>query len=130
MVHLGHDATMRKQNPKIIEVLFYKTPGGKEPVREWMLQLDKDDRYIMGVDLKTVEFGWPLGMPLVRSMKSHDGLWEVRSNISGNSIARVLFTVHGARMVLLHGFVKKTQKTPKSDLDLADDRMREVNRGN
>lgn len=64
-----------------------------------MLQLDKDDRYIIGVDLKTVEFGWPLGMPLVRSMKSHDGLWEVRSNISGNSIARVLFTVHGARMV-------------------------------
>ena len=130
MVHLAHDATMRKQNPKIIEVLFYKTPGGKEPVREWMLQLDKDDRYIMGVDLKTVEFGWPLGMPLVRSMKNYDRLWEVRSNISGNRIARVLFTVHDARMVLLHGFIKKTQKTPKSDLDLADDRMREVNRGN
>ena len=130
MVHLTHDAGMRQQNPKIIEVLFYKTPGGKEPVREWMLQLDKDDRYIMGVDLKTVEFGWPLGMPLVRSMKNRDRLWEARSNISGNRIARVLFTVHDARMVLLHGFIKKTQKTPKSDLDLADDRKREVNRGN
>jgi phage-related protein len=94
-----------------------------------MLKLDKDDRYIMGVDLKTVEFGWPLGMPLVRSMKNYDRLWEVRSNISDNSIARVLFTVHDARMVLLHGFIKKTQKTPKSDLDLADDRKRGVKRG-
>ena len=130
MVHLAQYATMRKQNSKIVEVFFYKTPGGKEPVREWMLQLDKDDRYIMGVDLKTVEFGWPLGMPLVRSMKNYDRLWEVRSNISGNRIARVLFTVHDARMVLLHGFIKKTQKTPKSDLDLADDRKRQVNRGN
>ena len=130
MVHLAHDAAMRKQKSKIVEVLFYKTPGGKEPVREWMLQLDKDDRYIMGVDLKAVEFGWPLGMPLVRSIKRHDRLWEVRSNISGNRIARVLFTVHDARMVLLHGFIKKTQKTLKSDLDLADDRKREVNRGN
>jgi phage-related protein len=130
MVHLAHDATMRKQNSKIVEVFFYKTPGGKEPVREWMLHLDKDDRYIIGVDLKTVEFGWPLGMPLVRSVKSHDRLWEVRSNISGNRIARVLFTVHDARMVLLHGFIKKTQKTSKSDLDLADDRKREMNRGN
>ena len=130
MVHLAHDATMRQQNPKIIEVLFYKTPGGKEPVREWMLQLDKDGRYIMGVDLKTVEFGWPLGMPIVRSLKNYDRLWEVRSNISGNRIARVLFTVHDATMVLLHGFIKKTQKTLKSDFDLADDRRREVNRGN
>ena len=81
-------------------------------------------------DATQVEFGWPLGMPLVRSMKNYDRLWEVRSSISGNRIARVLFTVHDSRMVLLHGFIKKTQKTPKSDLDLADDRRREVNRGN
>jgi len=94
-----------------------------------MLKLGKDDRYTIGVDLKTVEFGWPLGMPLVRSMKNYDQLWEVRSKISGNRIARVLFTVHDSRMVLLHGFIKKTQKSPKSDLDLADDRKREVNRG-
>ena len=130
MVHLAHYATMKKKNPKIIEVLFYKTPGGNEPVREWMLQLDKDDRYIIGVDLKTVEFGWPLGVPIVRSLKNYDRLWEVRSNISGNRIARVLFTVYDSRMVLLHGFIKKTKRTLKSDLDLADDRKREVNRGN
>jgi phage-related protein len=130
MVHSNYHTTMRRQNPKIIEVVFYKTPGGKEPVREWMLKLDKDDRYIMGVDLKTVEFGWPLGMPLVRSMKNYDRLWEVRSNISDNKIARVLFTVYDSRMVLLHGFIKKTQKTLESDLDLADDRKREVDRGN
>jgi phage-related protein len=69
-------------------------------------------------------------MPIVRSLKNYDRLWEVRSNIPGNRIARVLFTVHDARMVLLHGFIKKTQKTLKSDLDLADDRKRELNRGN
>ena len=130
MVLLIHDAAMKQQNPKIVTVVFYRTPLGKEPVREWMLKLDKDDRYTIGVELKTVEFGWPLGMPLVRSMKNYDRLWEVRSSISGNRIARVLFTVHDSRMVLLHGFIKKTQKTPKSDLDLADDRRREVNRGN
>ena len=130
MVRLTQDAAMVRQNPKIINVVFYRTPFGKEPVREWMLKLDKDDRYTIGVELKTVEFGWPLGMPLVRSMKNYDRLWEVRSSISGNRIARVLFTVHDSRMVLLHGFIKKTQKTPKSDLDLADDRRREVNRGN
>lgn len=129
MIHLVHDAVMRQQNPKIINVVFYRTAVGKEPVREWMLKLVKDDRYTIGVDLKTVEFGWPLGMPLVRSMKNYDQLWEVRSSISGNRIARVLFTVHDSRMVLLHGFIKKTQKSPKADLDLADDRKREVNRG-
>ncbi len=68
---------MKQQNPKIIEVLFYKTAGGKEPAREWMLRLDKGDRYVIGVDLKTVEFGWPLGMPLVRSMKNYDRMREV-----------------------------------------------------
>ena len=129
MVPLIHDAAMKQQNPKIINVVFYRTPFGKEPVREWMLKLDKDDRYAIGVELKTVEFGWPLGMPLVRSIKNYDRLWEVRSSMSGNRIARVLFTVHDSRMVLLHGFIKKTQKSPKSDLDLADDRKREVNRG-
>ena len=129
MVRFIHDAAMRQQNPKIINVVFYRTAVGKEPVRDWMLKLGKDDRYTIGVDLKTVEFGWPLGMPLVRSMKSYNQLWEVRSRISGNRIARVLFTVHNSRMVLLHGFIKKTQKSPKSDLDLADDRKREVNRG-
>ena len=129
MVHLIHDPVMRQQNPKIINVVFYRTAVGKEPVREWMLKLVKDDRYTIGVELKTVEFGWPLGMPLVRSMKNYDRLWEVRTSISGNRIARVLFTVHDSRMVLLHGFIKKTQKSPKADLDLADDRKREVNRG-
>lgn len=129
MVLLVHDASMTKQSPKIINVVFYRTSVGKEPVREWMLKLDKDDRYIIGVDVKTVEFGWPLGMPLVRPMKSYDRLWEVRSNISGNRVARVLFSVRSERMVLLHGLIKKTQKTPKADLDLADHRKREVNRG-
>lgn len=74
MVLLTHDAAIKTQNRKIISVVFYKTPAGKEPDREWMLKLGKDDRYIIGVDLKTVEFGWPLGMPLAHSMKNYDRL--------------------------------------------------------
>ncbi len=120
---------MKQQNLKIINVVFYRAGVGKEPVRDWMLKLGKDDRYTIGVDLKTVEFGWPLGMPLVRSMKNYDQLWEVRSGFRAIGLPR-LFTVHDSRMVLLHGFIKKTQKSPKSDLDLADDRKREVKKGN
>ena len=67
----------------------------------------------MGEDIKTVQLGWPLGMPLVRNLGS--GMWEVRIRLD-NRIARVLFILDGATMVLLHGFIKKQQETPKPDL--------------
>ena len=79
--------------------------------------LDPCDRKTIGEDIKDVEFSWPIGMPLVRAMG--EGLWEVRSNIRDGGIARVLFCVEHRQMILLHGFVKKTQKTPQRDLDLA-----------
>jgi phage-related protein len=112
--------------PPVLEVRFYATDQGREPVRDWLKSLPPDARKAIGEDLKTVQFGWPLGMPLVRKMDP--GLWEVRSTIDAG-IARILFTTVGPVMVLLHGFVKKTGKTPMDDLKLALRRMKEVHHG-
>ena len=109
---------------KRLPAVFYELPSGHAPVREWLRRLDRSDRKIIGEDIKDVEFSWPIGMPLCRAFGQ--GLWEVRSDITGSRIARVLFCVNGGRMVLLHGFVKKSQKTPAGDLDLARKRMREL----
>lgn len=109
---------------KRLSAAFYQSASGNEPVRDWLLALDPESRRIVGRDIATAEFGWPLGMPLCRHL-GH-GLWEVRSNLAGGRIARVVFVVHAARMVLLHGFVKKTRKTPKPDLELARQRAKEI----
>ena len=111
---------------KRIPAGFYRTSSGAEPVRRWLKGLPAEDRRIVGVDIATVEFGWPVGMPVCSPITSRRGLWEVRSTISGGRIARVLFCIHDGRMVLLHGFIKKTQKTPVSDLELAMKRKKEV----
>ena len=105
----------------ILSVAFFRTDTGHEPVREWLKLLRREQRKIIGEDIKTVQFGWPLGMPLVR--KVHPGLWEVRVRLP-NAIARVLFTTGEHRMILLHGFIKKSQKTPQADLALAKNRLR------
>lgn len=107
----------------ILSVHFHASGNGNEPVREWLKSLPGDARKAIGEDIKTIQFGWPLGMPLVRKMEA--GLWEVRSNIPGG-IARVIFTTAGPSMVLLHGFVKKSDKTPQADLKLARQRKHEV----
>ncbi|MCZ7643606.1 MAG: type II toxin-antitoxin system RelE/ParE family toxin [Pseudorhodoplanes sp.] len=109
---------------KRLPAFFYQLPSGREPVREWLSSLSPDDRRSIGEDIKDVEFSWPIDMPLCRGM-GH-GLWEVRSELSAGRIARVLFTVHRGRMVLLHGLIKKSQKTPPADLDLARKRMRDI----
>lgn len=102
-----------------LEVFFYRTESGNEPLREWLKGLSKLDKKVIGGDIKTVQYGWPLGMPLVRKLDS--GLWEVRCRL-GSRIARILFTVKAEQMVLLHGFIKKSQKTPQADLQLAKGR--------
>jgi phage-related protein len=109
---------------KRLPAAFYALPSGREPVREWLKALDPADRKIVGEDIKDVEFAWPIGMPLCRSLGN--GLWEVRCNLTQGRIARVLFCVEGARMVLLHAFIKKTQKTPDADLELAAKRRKEL----
>lgn len=111
---------------KRVPAVFYTTLAGNEPVREWLKKLSAADRRTVGTDVATVEFGWPIGMPTCRSITSRKGLWEIRSNISNGRIARVLFVMHGGRLVLLHGFVKKSQQTPEEDLDLAVKRQKEV----
>ena len=102
---------------KRLPARFYRSDSGREPVREWLKSLEPDDRRVIGEDIKDVEFSWPIGMPLVRSLGQ--GVWEVRSSLPGGRIARVLFCIESDCMVLLHGFMKKTQKTPQRELDLA-----------
>lgn len=103
---------------------FYAAASARRPVREWLLELTKADRTIIGKDIQKVEFGWPIGMPYCRPLGN--GLWEVRSNLSGGRIARVMFCILAGEMVLLHGFEKKTQKTPKADIELALRRKKEI----
>lgn len=98
--------------------------SARRPVREWLVGLSKDDRQVIGRDIQKVEFGWPIGMPYCRPL-GH-GLWEVRSDLTGGRIARVIFCLVAGEMVLLHGFEKKTQKTPTRDIDLALARKREI----
>jgi phage-related protein len=104
-------------------VVFYRTRAGSEIVRDWLRGLNEKDRSAIGQDLMRVQYRWPVGMPLCRPMG--EGLWEVRTDLPGGTIARLLFCVQGVRIVLLHGFIKKTQKTPDAELALARKRKRE-----
>jgi len=115
---------MTEERAPEIPVRFYRTDAGREPVLDWLRSLDKDDRRTIGLDLMRVQFGWPVGMPLVRSLK--DGLWEVRSTLPSSRIARLILCFHESTLVVVHGFIKKTQKTPADDLELARRRMKEM----
>jgi phage-related protein len=108
-----------------LSVRFFITDAGSEPVRQWLKSLPAIERKVIGEDIKTVQLGWPLGMPLVRNLG--DGIWEVRIKLE-NRIVRVLFALEQSTMVLLHGFIKKQQTTPKPDLDLAKDRLKQLKR--
>jgi len=96
----------------ILFVNFYRTEAGKEPVRDWLKELPREDKRTIGEDIKTAQLGWPLGMPLIRKMEKN--LWEVRSYLA-DGIARVFFTVDENRMVLLHGFIKNRTKQQKTN---------------
>ena len=114
---------------KVLPATFYRTAAGAEPVRKWLKALSREDKRIVGTDIATVEFGWPVSMPTCRPLASRRGLLEVRSSLTQNRIARVLFCIHQGQMVLLHGFIKKTQQTPENDLDLAVRRQKELEGG-
>ncbi len=107
-----------------IPAYFYRTTGGAEPVIDWLRSLPPEDRRAIGTDLATVQFGWPIGMPLCRALGG--GLWEVRSTLPSRRIARLLFFVDDGRIGVVHGFIKKTQKTPENDLEIARKRMKEM----
>ena len=114
---------MKRDGPRKIPVVFYRTRSGKEVVRDWLRSLDEKDRGAIGQDLMRVQYRWPIGMPLCRPLG--EGLWEVRSELPSRTIARTLFCIQDDRILVLHGFIKKTQKTPDADLALARRRKKE-----
>ena len=103
-----------------LPVLFFRLDSGREPVRDWLKEMDEYSRKVIGEDIKTLQYGWPVGMPLARKMDTD--LWELRSK-PGFGIARTFFTVYEQKIVLLHGFVKKSAKTPPKELSLAKRRL-------
>jgi len=105
-----------------LRVIFFKTEAGNEPVREWLKALPDEECKTIGADILSVQYAWPVGRPLVDSLG--DGIWEVRSRLA-NRIARTLFAVVDEEIVLLHGFIKKQQKTPVDELNLAKKRKKQ-----
>lgn len=118
---------MVEEAPQKVPLVFYRTPAGAEIVRDWLLALDEPARRAVGQDLMRAQFRWPVGMPLVRPMG--EGLWEVRTSLPGNRIARVFLSVASGRLIALHGFIKKTQQTPEAELRLARKRKKEFGQG-
>ena len=112
-----------EESEPILAVVFFRSEAGNEPVREWLKSLPREDCRTIGEEIKTVQFGWPLGMPLVRKLSK--GLWEVRVRLA-DRIARVIFTTGDGHMVLLHGFIKKSQKTPLEEMELAIKRLKQL----
>ena len=106
---------------------FFESDTGRIPVRDWLLGLTPEDRKAIGDDIRTAEFGWPIGMPLCRKIKGYKGLWEIRSKLEDGRISRVFFCAHEGSMVLLHGFIKKSQKTPQKEIDVAIKRQNGLN---
>jgi phage-related protein len=112
---------------KKIVAIFYRTEAGGEPVGDWLRSLSLAEKKLIGADIKTVEFGWPIGMPVCRPLGS--GLFEVRTKLP-NRIARIIFYVDKQeRMVLLHGFIKKTKELDDDDLELARSNKNKHERG-
>jgi len=111
---------MKVERP--LKAVFFKTEAGTEPVREWLKGLSREDCKVIGTDILTVQYAWPVGKPLVDNLG--DGVWEVRSRLD-NRIARTLFAMADQEIVLLHGFIKKQQKTPPDELELAKKRKKQ-----
>lgn len=125
----GSRSDRTENEGKRVPAIFFRTEAGGEPLREWLKALPSpEDRRRIGEDIQTVEFGWPVGMPVCRPLG--DGVYEVRTHLMQNRISRVLFYIdQKRRMVLLHGFIKKTRQTPDEDLALARSNKNKHQRG-
>jgi phage-related protein len=119
MIHFD----LSSSSPSTLVARFYRGTSGREPVRDWLKSLPQEERRQIGADIRTVQLGWPIGMPLVGHLDEQ--IWEVRTQLA-HRIARVLFAQVGGDMILLHGFIKKDRKTPKPDLDLARNRLKKL----
>jgi phage-related protein len=115
---------MAKDATQKTPLVFFRSSSGREPVREWLKALDAQDRLAVGQDLMRAQWRWPVGMPLCRSIGQ--GLWEIRTELPSNRIARVLLCLDEGVLVALHAFIKKTQKTPDDELALARKRQKEL----
>jgi len=115
---------MKGAAPVKVPLVFFRNDAGSEPVREWLKSLDEAERHAIGADLLRAQWRWPVGMPLCRAMGR--GLWEIRTDLSGNRAARVLICFAHGHLVALHGFIKKTRATPDDDLALARKRQKEL----
>jgi len=109
---------------KPIPLRFWKSASGREPVRDWLNELPREDQRTIGRDIAKVQFCWPIGLPVCRPLSG--GLWEIRSSLPSRREARVLFGFCNGMLIALHAFIKKTQKTAPEDLSLARQRLREV----
>ena len=109
-----------------IPLVFYRSAAGHEPVREWLRGLPLEDKRVVGFDVRRVQLGWPIGLPVCRRMAG--GLFEVRSTLPSRCEARLPFGFHEGRLIALHAFVKKAQRTPAAELELARRRLKEVTR--
>ena len=103
---------------------YFGDQTNREPVREWLNGLSRDDKRIIGRDIAKVQYGWPVGLPLCRPLSG--GLWEVRATLPSNRQARIFFGFHDGMLIALHAIMKKTQKTPTDDLALARRRFKEL----
>lgn len=117
------DEIIKTGEPKFSVKFFQQEVSGTEPVRDWLKSLPIDEKKAIGEDIKAAQFGFSMGLPLVDHIEGD--IWEVRTKLE-NRIARVLFVVEGNTMILLHGFIKKDQKTPKQALNLAKDRLKKL----
>lgn len=109
---------------RLIALAFWRTSAGREPVRDWLKELPREDKRIIGRDIAQVQFGWPIGLPLCRPLAG--ALWEIRSSLPSGREARVFFGFHDEMLIALHAIIKKTQKTPADELALARQRLKEV----
>jgi phage-related protein len=117
-----HSPSRPKGIPRLT-VRFFRESTGAEPVRDWLKGLQSEEMREIGADIKTVQFGWPIGMPVVDHIDGE--IWEVRTRLA-TRLARVLFTLDREVMVLLHGFIKKERRTSKADLALAKQRLKKL----
>jgi phage-related protein len=109
----------------MFQVTFYETEGGNEVVQDFLRKLPRDDRKTIGEDLATLQYGYPMGMPLCKPLRSQ--IWELRSSLPSKREARLLYFFDSAsqQIIVVHAFIKTTRTTPKSDIDLAEKRKKE-----
>ena len=126
MTYVPYTVQFVAVNVTRLEAVFFRTSNGREPVRDWLLSLSKEERRQIGEDIAYVQFKWPIGKPRIDHLRGP--VWEIRSSLN-NRIARTLFAVVGGKMVLLHGFIKKSQRAPEAEIELAMKRYKEWHRG-